>query len=176
MEVKQSIDKKSLAFTITFLHDEKAYTLYVPCPSIERADAAAPILGSLFSLKETSSLSPLVLSRDYANYAKRACRKIAMEESKTEREVEKESDRLFNLFKGFIESSILAATVITPDHKTLKLTEISIPEQTLETATGMYVFFYTNWRYAWMALNEQERKGMITYLSITDFIKHSQTL
>lgn len=179
----ESIDKKSLSFTIPIMDNGELHTLYVPAPTRARADAAAPVLGSLFSLKETSGLAPLVLARDYEVYADRACQKLAEENSKISREIEKEKDQLFKNFEGFIEASIMAAHVISPvevdgkkEFKIMKIADAKLSEQSLEYATGAYVFFYITYRYAWMVLGNSEKEVMTTSLSIMDFIKHLQTL
>lgn len=169
------IDKKTLSFIVPVLENNQNYTLYIPAPSKERADNAAPILGSLFSLKENSGLSPLVLSRDYEVYARRASKQLAKEITKDAKNIEAEENILFNNFKNFIEASMLSAQVIMPDLKTVSIIDSKLSETSLEYATGLFVFFYITMRYASMILSETEKKAFITSLSILEYIKSLQT-
>lgn len=172
-----SIDKNSLAFVIPIKENGKSWTLYIPAPSKDRVEFAAPILGGLFSIKEKSGLSLLVLARDYEIYARRACKQIIYDDNKNPRDLENEENELFNNFKNFIEASLLAGTAITPDFKNIKIIEIKdkLSESTLEYAIGFYVFFYVTYRYAWIILTEKEKKAISTSLNLMEYINYLQT-
>lgn len=174
--VKTSIDKKSLSFIVPFFDNEENYTMYIPMPSEARAEAAAPILGALFSLKANSRLAPAVLARDYEVYAKKACRQIAEENNSTQKEIEKEEQELFNNFKGFIEASVLAGNIITKDYNVIKIAESKVSRSSLEFAIGLYVFFFVALRYAEMILSKTEKDAFLTSLTLMEYIKSLPTL
>ena len=52
--MNERIDKQTLAFVIPIFDNGEVFTFYIPAPTEERADAASPVLGALFSLKEKS--------------------------------------------------------------------------------------------------------------------------
>lgn len=176
------IDKKSLAFTVPLYDDGILYTFYIPAPTAERAEAASPILGAIYTQIKRSNFDYLVIARDYERYAKNAAKNIAEEEKPRSSEIEQEklANSYFRNFSAFLEASLLAATAVFLDkesktYKTVKFSEVKLSDQAMEYVAGLYVFFYVRYRYDWILMGETEKKELVTSLTLMDYIKSLPT-
>ena len=174
------INKRTLAFTIEVSQDDKSWTFYIPAPSKARVNAAAPVLGYLFSMRQSNIIAPAVLAKDYELFAIEACDALAALSTDNEQSKNEKSAKLFTGFKSFVEDSLMSGTVISPDFKTLKIIEArkenKLTEETIEYAIGLYVFFYCIYRYAYQTINESSKKELISSLSIMEYLSSLQTL
>jgi len=167
------LDRRTLAFIVPLKDAGKNFTLYIPMPDRARADLIAPILGHIFSVRQTSNFSPMVIARDYEFYAKEACTLAAQRINPAD--ASRAADILFGQFKDFLTASITSAQVVDSNGKPLTILESKLSENAIDEAMGYYVFFYSVYRYAAMMLTESDTKDWLTSLTALEWATTSKT-
>ena len=165
-----SIDRQSLAFTISPT-SAPSWKIYIPAPSQERIALILPIFGYLFDLRST--ISPLVVRKDYEFYAMEACKRRARQLAEVESDVDQISKNLYKEFEAFAQFSLESATALNVDGRSVPVLQAGLSPDTLNEIVGYYVFFYSTYRYAWEI--ESVRSAMkvfVTSSSASEYQKH----
>lgn len=170
------IDRKTLAYVVPFSFSIGGGRVYIPDPPKERVAQALPILGHIYSEYQKLEYSPDVIMQDYEYYAKQGSKYHASKYAKTPSEAETFEAKIFADFQTYITTSLMGATVIMNDGKTLPFMEFNatIDENELDKIEGEFVFFYAIFRYS--AVHQKNALGeFITSLSILEYQKSLQT-
>ena len=168
------LDRRSLAFTVMVKDGDKVFNLYIPTPARDRVDSISPIMGHLFSLRQSTNLSPMVIARDYEYYVHEGCQISAKRLASSESEIMPLAEEMFGKFRNFLESSLMLSYAFDEDGKKVDIIK-TLSQEAINEALGLYVFFYSVYRYASAILSEKDTRGFLTSLSPMEYQKYLGT-